>query len=115
MNTHKKIMDAINSVTTTLLEYYRLILTVLLECIGILCQFSKLDWFVKPPRTTYSWLKYKNLLSLLCYSYVQLYACSMNNLLHIADSFRTTVLLEYIYLLTESNDLLGCDCSIKVY
>ena len=42
-------MDVINSVTTALLKYYPHTLTVLLECIGILRQFSiNLTGFWKP-------------------------------------------------------------------
>ena len=40
-------MDVINGVTTALLEHYPYILIVLLECIGILCQLSKPDWFLE--------------------------------------------------------------------
>ena len=43
-------MNVINSVTTALLEYY-ITLTVLLEYIGILCQFSKPDWFLETCET----------------------------------------------------------------
>ena len=43
-----------NSGMAALLEFYPLTLTVLLECIGILCQFSKPNWFLETcefPRT----------------------------------------------------------------
>ena len=36
---------------TALLEYNQKILTVLLECIGILCKFSKPDWFLETCET----------------------------------------------------------------
>ena len=45
-------MDVINNVTTALLEYYPLTLTVLLECVGILCQFGKPDWFLETCETS---------------------------------------------------------------
>ena len=45
-----------DSVMTVLLEFYLSLLTVLLECIWILCKFSKPDWFLEtcetPPPTT---------------------------------------------------------------
>ena len=44
-------MDVINSITTALLEYYPLTLTVLLECIGI-CQFGKPDWILETCETS---------------------------------------------------------------
>ena len=40
-----------NSVMTTLLEYYPLTLIVLLEFIGILYLFSKPDWFLETCET----------------------------------------------------------------
>ena len=40
-----------NNVMTVLLEVYLQLLTVLLECIGILCNLQKPDWFLEPCET----------------------------------------------------------------
>ena len=41
-----------NNVMTVLLEVYLQLLTVLLECIAILCNLSKPDWLLEPCETS---------------------------------------------------------------